>query len=214
MHPVALGIRVGPIFGGLGSVLTQNMGGATLESTVGLELRPAVQFPMVRLPDGRSVLQGEVFGAIAFYGSSDKFMVQATGAKVTPGAKLLAAGFAARGNLHISSRLPLVIAPAVGFAIGTQLYTLSTSDGACDVSASLPTVAINIDLALRLELGGHHAFYFSPANLFVVPPTLTDGEGVDLSCVGLATDAKPAQAFGTDSTQFNYSLDLGYMFQF
>jgi hypothetical protein len=122
-------------------------------------------------------------------------------------------GFAVRGDIYLSRRVPIAITPALGLGVGGQLFSFSSADGACDVSAGIPTVVVNVDLAARLELGGHHALYFSPANLYVITPGLTDGDPVDTSCLGGGT-VTPKDLFGTDETRVNYNLDFGYMFQF
>jgi hypothetical protein len=85
MHPIALGLRFGPIFGGLGGKqLTQpQMLGFSIEGTTGFHVRPAVQFPMILLPDGRSIVQGEIFGTLALYGFDDRLIVRATMSKLS-----------------------------------------------------------------------------------------------------------------------------------
>jgi hypothetical protein len=206
-----IGLRLGGIFGGLGSKLTENRGGASLESTAGFHLRPSFQFPMVSLSDGRTVVQGEVFGVLAFYGTGPFMTLQ--GSALSNTGKLIGGGFAARANIYVSDHVPFAITPALGVGVGSQFFATTSADGACDASSGVPTVFVNLDLAVRYELFSHHAFYFSPANFYFIAPGLSDGDPIDLSCAGLGT-VTPKDAYGTDSAQVNYNIDFGYMFQF
>ena len=206
-HPVAIGLRFGPIFGGVGTLDQANAMGFALGKTTGFHLRAGVQFPLLMLPDGRSILQGELFGAVALYG----FNQGQINMVLTDGnSKIVMGGFDLRGDIYVSRRVPIAITPAVGFGLAGQLFDFSLQDGSCDVSVSIPAVVVNLDLAMRFELAGHHAFYFSPANLYVITPGLSDG-GVVGACIGNFTGE---QVLGTDKTKVNYNVDFGYMFQF
>jgi hypothetical protein len=206
-HPVAIGLRFGPIFGGLGTLDQANAMGFALGKTTGFHLRAGVQFPLLMLPDGRAILQGELFGALVRYGFNQGQLNMV----LTDGdAKIAMGGFDLRGNIYVSRRVPIAITPALGFGLAGQLFNLSLQDGSCDISINIPAVVVNLDLAARFELAGHHAFYFSPANLYIITPGLSDG-GVVGACIGNFTGE---QVLGTDKTKVNYSIDFGYMFQF
>jgi hypothetical protein len=210
------------MFGGLGNeitkdvIITDPMTGAmvnlgSIESATGFHLQPAVQFPLIMGTDGRVFAQGEIFGALAFYGFSDKIALNAS--QVSGSAKFIAAGFAMRGNFFVSERVPFALAPALGFGVGAQFFNLRTADGVCDVSSGLPTAFVSLDLAAKFELAEHHAFYFSPANFHFYLASLTDGGTIQpCGAGGMAVQAD--KAFGTDSARVNYGVDLGYMYQF
>jgi hypothetical protein len=218
-HGTAIGLRFGPIFGGLGNELTKDLGGGlgSFESSAGFHLEPAIDFPLIVGTDGRVFAMGEVFGTLALYGFNNKIGIDTMGngmlSQVQGNARFLGAGFAMRGNFFVSERVPIAISPALGFGVGVQLFNFSTADGVCDFSSGVPTAFVNLDLAVKYELAEHHAFYFSPANLHFYLPGLSDGGELQPCGTGMtATSAE--KAFGTDSANVNYGIDLGYMFQF
>lgn len=207
LHPTAIGLRFGPIFGGLGTLDQANMMGFALGKTTGIHLRVGVQFPLLVLPDGRSVLQGELFGALARYGFNQG---QINNVPTDGDSKIAMGGFDLRGDIYVSRKVPIAITPAIGFGLAGELFSFNLTDGSCDVSVGIPAVIINLDLAMRFELAGHHAFYFSPANMYIITPGLSDGGTVG-GCIGNFTGE---QVLGTDKTKLNYNVDFGYMFQF
>jgi hypothetical protein len=213
-HPYSLGLRAGIILGGLGSgsgFTDKNPGGFQFENTTGFLLRASFLFPALWLADGRSVLQGELFGSFARYGFNDgRFMTN--GALFTGDAMLYAGGFGLRANIYPSERIPLAIVPGLGVGVGAQALSVNAIDNSCQFDTSLASVLLNIDIALRYELMDHHAFYFAPASLYVLFPPLQDGDTFDAFCQG--TSVRPKQFFGLDSTKLNYGFDFGYMFQF
>ena len=226
-HGTAIGLRFGPIFGGLGSELTKDvsvpdgMGGMTnlgsIESGSGFHLQPTVMFPLIMGTDGRVYAQGEVFGSLALYSFNNKIGIDTMGngmpSLVQGNARFFGAGFAMRGNFFVSERVPIAIAPALGFGVGVQLFNFSTADGVCDFSSGIPTAFINADLAVKYELAEHHGFYFSPADLHFFLPGLSDG-GTLAPCGQGVSGVSAEKAFGTDSAHVNYGIDLGYMYQF
>ncbi|HJZ87106.1 MAG TPA: tetratricopeptide repeat protein [Polyangia bacterium] len=208
MHPFSLGLRVGPIFGRLGNTCGPV---GCIENAAGLQLRTGFTFPAATLGDGRTVLQMELFGAFIYYGFAQADFIG--GVHLSSGnAKMPLFGVAGRVGIFPSRRIPLAIVPAAGVGVGAQMFSATTDR--CEVSTTLATVVINLDLALRYELAIHHALYFSPADMYILVPPLADGDPIDLMCFGGTGMALPKDFFGLADAKLNYAIDFGYMYQF
>jgi hypothetical protein len=219
-HAWAFGFRIGVVFGRIGASdeLEGAVAGSTaLENVAGLNLRLALQIPLVRAADKTPILQLEPFFAWSWFSFNTPIQLVDTGG--TPltmiqsgNAMLPLLGVAARFSIPLSTRTELV--PALGFGVGWQMISLDTDT--CRLSTSLASPVMTFDLPLRYNTDPHHALYFTPASLYVIFPPGSDGDSVDSACFGLsgAGTATSKALYKLDQTKVNYAIDVGYMYQF
>jgi tetratricopeptide (TPR) repeat protein len=218
----SVGVRLGLASGGLGSSYTDESQGPSAEQRSGVGVRVSATFPLLRLyPGARPLLSVEPFLSVLAYSFRDSAVTGASGASGPPfngSASLVLIGAAARAGIYPIRTVPIAFAPAIGLGIGPQAYNLHALNASCSVSSTMPTVALNLDLAVRYDIATHHALYFSPADLYIVLPALSNGGNPDTTCLLPMGSTNPMATgkavFGTDQTRVNYGLDFGYMFLF
>ena len=217
-HAFAVGIRAGAIFGRIGSSqeLTGIEGYTPIEKPGGYYLRASVLLPLARAADGRPLLQAELFFGLAYYTFTSVTLVDASQnplVQVTGGsAKLPTFGGALRASIALSPKWSFV--PSAGGGLGIQMISLSTNR--CDLSSSMESPLLSLDVPLRYDAEPHHAITLSPGTLYVIFPGSTDGSTIDAQCFGgpMGATGTPEKIYGLDRTKVNYAIDVGYLYQF